>query len=182
MILCGLLCSLGVRGGVLLGITAAEILTSYWNSRYNPPPKVYVLNRRIHHGEIGALLALASLLLRGTSIPTATAAILAGMGVGLVKDDCVDIREWFRLKKRKTEDQKQTTTQTTFPNQENGMATTAKEHEDDDNKSKKGIEKLMLDSLQKQIRTLIGIQSQTIKQIELQIRESRKKRLLFEKS
>jgi hypothetical protein len=30
---------------------------------------------------------------------------------------------------------------TTFPNQENGISTAAKEHEDDDNKSKKGIEK-----------------------------------------
>ena len=54
-------------------------------------------------------MALSSLLLRRTSIPTVTAAILTGIGIGLIKDDCGDIREWFRLKKRKAEDKKQTT-------------------------------------------------------------------------
>lgn len=180
MIPFGLLCSLGIRGGVMLGITAAEILISYWNSRYNPPPKIYILNRRIHHGEIGTLLALSSLLLRGTSIPTVTAAILTGIGIGLVKDDCGDIREWFRLKKRKAEDKKQT--KTTVANQEKEVSTTAKEHSNHhDNEGKKVIEKLVVGSLQKQIRNLIDTESQTIKQIELQIRESRKQRLLFEK-
>jgi hypothetical protein len=180
MIPYGLLCSLGIRGGVMLGITAAEILISYWNSRYNIPPKVYVFNRRIHHGEIGTLLALSSLLLRGTSIPTATAAILAAIGIGLVRDDCGDIREWFRLKKRKIEDRKQT--KTTVADQEKGVSTAAKEHDDcRDNKGKKVIEELVVESLRKQIRNLIDTESQTIKQIELQIRESRKQRLPFEK-
>jgi hypothetical protein len=93
---------LGIRGGIILGITAAEILTSYWNSRYNPsyPPKIYAFNRRIHHGEIGALLALSSLFLR-TTPAASVAAILTGIGIGLVKDDCADIMEWFRLKKKK---------------------------------------------------------------------------------
>jgi hypothetical protein len=74
----GLLCSLGIRGGLIVGITAAEILISVWNSRQNisPPPKVYVFNRRIHPGEIGIFLAVTSLLLRGTSIPSTAAAIL----------------------------------------------------------------------------------------------------------
>jgi hypothetical protein len=46
---------------------------------------------------------------------------------------------------------------------------------------KKVIEELVVESLRKQIRNLIDTESQTIKQIELQIRESRKQRLLFEK-
>ena len=50
----------------MLGVTAAEILTSYWNSKHNivAPPKVYVFNRRVHHGEIGALLAVLFVLKR----------------------------------------------------------------------------------------------------------------------
>jgi hypothetical protein len=180
MILYGPLCSLGIRGGVILGITAAEILTKYWNSRYNRRPKVYVFNRRIHHGEIGILLTLSSLMLKGSSIPAATAAILAGIGIGLVKDDYVDIGEWFRLKKRKAEDQKQTT-KTTVTGQKKEVSTTANVKDDHNNKGKKVIEKLVLESIQNQIWNLIDKQSQTIKQIELQIRQSRKHQLLFEK-
>jgi len=86
----GLLWSLGIRGGLIIGTTTAELVTSCWHSRHNqsPPPKVYFFNRRIHHGEIGALLGISALFLRGTSSPTAAAAaILTGMGIGLVKDD-----------------------------------------------------------------------------------------------
>jgi hypothetical protein len=36
------------------------MLTSYWNSQENPS-KVYLFNRRVHHGAIGALLGLSSL-------------------------------------------------------------------------------------------------------------------------
>ena len=77
MVFYGLLCTLGIRGGLTMGFIGAELLTSYWNcrnSRYNPsqPSKVHVLNRRLHHGEIGAVLALFSLLLRATSVPTAS--------------------------------------------------------------------------------------------------------------
>ena len=88
----------------MLGVTAAEILMSYWNFRYRSshPPKVYVFNRRIHHGEIGALLALSSLFLRSTPVAS-IAAILTGIGIGLVKDDRADIVEWFRLKKKDIE-------------------------------------------------------------------------------
>ena len=79
MVLYGLLCTLGIRGGLTMGFIGAELLTSYWNcrnSRDNPSQrsKVHVLNRRLHHGEIGAVLALSSLLLRATSVPTAAAA------------------------------------------------------------------------------------------------------------
>jgi hypothetical protein len=56
----------------------------YWNSRILPP-EVHILGRRVHHGEIGAILSLSSLL--------------AGIGTGLAKDDLVDIKEWFRFKK-----------------------------------------------------------------------------------
>ena len=85
----------------MLGVTTAEIITSYWNFRYGSShtPKVYAFNRRIHHGEIGALLALSSLFLRRSTPIASVAAILTGIGIGLVKDDRADIADWFRLKK-----------------------------------------------------------------------------------
>ena len=43
-----------------LGFAVADILTSYWNSKENPP-KTYLFNRRVHHGTIGALLGLSNL-------------------------------------------------------------------------------------------------------------------------
>jgi hypothetical protein len=105
MMLYGLLCSLGVEGGLILGLTAAEVIAGYWNkrNRTNPggspspsPQKVYLFNRRMHHGQIGALLML-SVFFRGTSVP---AAILTGLGIGLVKDDYADFKEWFLFKKK----------------------------------------------------------------------------------
>jgi len=105
MVLYGLLCSLGVEGGLILGLTAAEVIAGYWNkrNRTNPggspspsPQKVYFFNRRMHHGQIGTLLML-SLFFRGTSVP---AAILTGLGIGLVKDDYADFKEWFLFKKK----------------------------------------------------------------------------------
>lgn len=105
MVLYGLLCGLGVQGGLTLGLIAAEVIVGYWNNRNrtNPegsppfsPQKVYFFNRRMHHGQIGALLML-SLFFRGTSVP---AAILTGIGIGLVKDDYADFKEWFLFKKR----------------------------------------------------------------------------------
>jgi len=188
MVLYGLLCSLGIKGGLLIGTTAAEILTSYWHSRHNEssPPKVYFFNRRIHHGEIGALLGLSSLFLRGTSFPTAAAAILTGMGIGLVKDDYLDIMDWFKLTKKKNVDQKQTTN----TNNETGKRTvtmrvnerhdTCKKPEERrsviaDRVSTTNIDKkAILEPLRKHIRNLIDTQSQTIKQIELQIKETQK--------
>lgn len=83
--------------GLLLGIAAAEIITRYWNSRYPNPPRVYAFNRRIHHGEVGALLLLSSLFLRLN--PAANvAAILTGIGLTLIKDDRADIADWFKVK------------------------------------------------------------------------------------
>lgn len=99
----GFLCGLGVEGGLMLGLTLAEVVTRYWNYRnsashggsHHSPQKVYVFNRRVHHGQIGVLLLL-SLFFRGTSVP---AAILTGIGIGLVKDDYIDFKDWFRFKK-----------------------------------------------------------------------------------
>ena len=105
MVLYGLLCGLGVEGGLILGLTAAEVLAGYWNNKNrtnptgsppSPPQKVYFFNRRMHHGQIGALLML-SLFFRGTPVP---AAILTGLGIGLVKDDYADFKEWFLFKKK----------------------------------------------------------------------------------
>jgi hypothetical protein len=105
MVLYGLLCGLGVEGGIILGLTVAEVITGYWNNRnrtnsgassHSPPQKVYFFNRRMHHGQIGALLML-SLFFRGTSVP---AAILTGLGIGLVKDDYTDFKDWFLFKKK----------------------------------------------------------------------------------
>lgn len=197
MVLFGLLCSLGIKGGLMLGVTAAEILTSYWNSKRNiaPPPKVYVFNRRVHHGEIGALLAVTSLFLRGTSIPAATtAAILTGIGIGLVKDDYLDIMEWFRLKKKDTDQEQKTTT--AFPTHEREVVSgTVKEHDNSDNESgtkpeersslisdaiitsnedKPVIKNIILQPLQQRIRNLVNTYSEEMNQIELQIKESQK--------
>jgi hypothetical protein len=197
MVLFGLLCSLGIKGGLMLGVTAAEILTSYWSSKRNiaPPPKVYVFNRRVHHGEIGALLAVTSLFLRGTSIPAATtAAILTGIGIGLVKDDYLDIMEWFRLKKKDTDQEQKTTT--AFPTHEREVVSgTVKEHDNSDNESgtkpeersslisdaiitpdedKSVIKHIILQPLQQRIRNLVDTYSEEMNQIQLQIKESQK--------
>ena len=43
-----------------VGSAVADMLTSYWNAQENPS-KVYLFNRRVHHGAIGALLGLSSL-------------------------------------------------------------------------------------------------------------------------
>lgn len=195
MVLYGLLCSLGVRGGLILGMTVAEFLTSYWNSMHNsmPPPQVYVLNRRIHHGELGALLAISSLFLRMSSLPSATIGILAGVGFGLLKDDIADIGEWFKLRKEK-KDKRQTSINTIFQIQKDpGISTrTFPRESDNDNKSEKGLynsprgikvhkdEHLSDNSespLRKQIRSLIESQSEMLNDIQSQINDSR--HLLF---
>ena len=88
--------NIGVRGSLIIGFAIAEIITHYWNSK-KYPPKIYILGRRVHHGEIGAILAFS--LLFGKFSPSA--GIVAGLGAGLVKDDFVDIYQWFICKSRK---------------------------------------------------------------------------------
>ena len=79
-----------------IGSAIADILTSYWNSKQNPS-KVYIFNRRVHHGAIGALLGLSALYKKQPMIT----GILSGIGAGLAKDDYNDVKEWFLFKKKK---------------------------------------------------------------------------------
>jgi len=45
MVLYGLLCSLGVEGGLILGLTAAEVIAGYWNKRNRTNPGGTLLPR-----------------------------------------------------------------------------------------------------------------------------------------
>jgi ferritin-like metal-binding protein YciE len=78
-----------------VGSAVADMLTSYWNSQENPS-KVYLFNRRVHHGTIGALLGLSSIYKKN---PLVTG-ILSGLGAGLQKDDSKDSKEWFLFRKK----------------------------------------------------------------------------------
>lgn len=81
-----------------IGSAIADILTSYWNSKEDPS-KVYIFNRRVHHGAIGALLGLSALYKKQPMIT----GILSGLGAGLAKDDYNDFKEWFLFKKKEDE-------------------------------------------------------------------------------
>ena len=81
-----------------VGSAVADMLTSYWNSQKNPS-KVYLFNRRVHHGAIGALLGLSSLYKKN---PLVTG-ILSGLGAGLKRDDSKDSEEWFLFRKKEDE-------------------------------------------------------------------------------
>jgi hypothetical protein len=89
---------LDIKGALILGFTAAELIIYYWNSK-KIPPEIYIFGRRVHHGEIGALLSVSSLLMGKVPIHAAALGILAGVGAGLIKDDLADIKEWFRFRK-----------------------------------------------------------------------------------
>jgi hypothetical protein len=90
---------LGTKGALILGFTAAELVIYYWKISKKIPPEIYIFGRRVHHGEIGALLSVSSLLMGRVPIPAAALGILAGVGAGLIKDDLADIKEWFRFRK-----------------------------------------------------------------------------------
>jgi ferritin-like metal-binding protein YciE len=81
-----------------VGSVVADMLTSYWNSQKNPS-KVYLFNRRVHHGAIGALLGLSSIYKKNPLIT----GILSGLGAGLQKDDSKDSKEWFLFRKKEDE-------------------------------------------------------------------------------
>jgi hypothetical protein len=81
---------------LMLGFASAEIIMHQWNSK-QIPPEVYIFG--VHHGEIGALLYVSSLLVGKVPIPAAALGIIAGIGAGLIKGDLADIKEWFRFKK-----------------------------------------------------------------------------------
>lgn len=95
------------------GLGIANVITYFWNSQKNPG-KVYISNRRVHHGEIGSLLGLSNLFKKSQPVPSG---ILSGLGEGLVKDDYADKDEWFTFKKNKNDDNKpqpsETNTKTT---------------------------------------------------------------------
>ena len=81
-----------------LGSAVADLLTSYWSSKENPS-KVYLFNRRVHHGTIGALLGLSSIYKKNPIV----SGILSGLGAGLRKDDSKDSKEWFLFRKKEDE-------------------------------------------------------------------------------
>jgi hypothetical protein len=91
------------------GLSIAKLLTSYWNSQQNPG-KAYILNRRVHHGEIGSLLGFSNLFKKSQPLP---AGILSGLGKGLAKDDYGDRKEWFTFKKKDDSADLSTTTKST---------------------------------------------------------------------
>jgi hypothetical protein len=75
------------------GLQAAQTITTSWNSQANPP-KVYVSDRRIHHGEVGVLVGLVGICKNDP--------YLVGFGTGLALDDLHDANEWFTFKKQET--------------------------------------------------------------------------------
>ena len=79
-----------------VGSSIAKLITSSLNSQ-EKPGKVYIFNRRVHHGGIGSLLGLSNLLKKSQPIPTG---ILSGLGEGLAKDDYADRDEWFKFEKK----------------------------------------------------------------------------------
>jgi hypothetical protein len=81
-----------------IGSAISDIITSYWNSKENPS-KLYIFNRRVHHGTIGALLGLSALYKKQPMIT----GILSGLGAGLAKDDYNDFKEWFLFRKKEEE-------------------------------------------------------------------------------
>lgn len=83
-----------LRTGSFIG----KLLTNIWNSQKNPG-KAYLLNRRVHHGEVGILLALSNLIKKSRP---ATAGVFSGLGEALAQDDIADKEEWFSFKKKET--------------------------------------------------------------------------------
>ena len=78
------------------GSSIGKLITNIWNSQKNPG-KAYVLNRRVHHGEVGILLGLSNLIKKSRP---ATAGVFSGLGEALAQDDIADKEEWFSFKKK----------------------------------------------------------------------------------
>ena len=81
---------------VRTGSSIGKLITNIWNSQKNPG-KAYILNRRVHHGEVGILLGLSNLIKK--SRPS-TAGVFSGLGEALAQDDIADEEEWFSFKKK----------------------------------------------------------------------------------
>jgi hypothetical protein len=43
------------------GSSIGKLITNIWNSQ-KKPAKAYILDRRVHHGEVGILLSLSNLI------------------------------------------------------------------------------------------------------------------------
>ena len=182
MVFYGLLCSLGVEGGLILGLTAAEVIAGYWNKRNRtnpggspppPPQKVYFFNRRMHHGQIGTLLML-SLFFRGTPIP---AAILAGLGIGLVKDDYADFKEWFLFKKKDENENEKSSKPDHDNDYYSGNQEVIEGYLHGENIDITASNKPFLLSVYKKIVTVVEAQFESVSDIKPQSRELRRQRI-----
>ena len=87
---------------VKIGEFIGDLITSKWNSQ-KKPGKVYIKNRRVHHGEVGTSMGIAEAFKESDPI---ISGILSGIGKGLIKDDIADKHKWFTFKKK--EDQETT--------------------------------------------------------------------------
>src|SRR6476619_7076585 len=91
---------------VQTGSSIGKLIANIWNSQKNPG-KAYILNRRVHHGEVGILLGLSNLIKK--SRPS-TAGVFSGLGEALAQDDIADKEEWFSFKKKETKTNLETST------------------------------------------------------------------------
>ncbi len=85
---------------VKLGESIGETITSKWNSQ-KKPGKVYIKNRRVHHGEVGTSMGIADYFKDSSPL---ISGILSGIGKGLVKDDIADKDKWFSFKKKEDDE------------------------------------------------------------------------------
>ena len=88
------------------GSSIGKLIANIWNSQKNPG-KAYLLNRRVHHGEIGILLGLSNLIKKSRP---ATAGVFSGLGEALAQDDIADKEEWFSFKKKEDKTNLETST------------------------------------------------------------------------
>jgi hypothetical protein len=93
-----------------LGYSIAKLITSSWNSQ-EKPRKVYIFNRRVHHGGVGTLLGLSNLFRKSQPVP---AGILSGLGDGLAKDDYADRDSWFNFDKKPNDNDNSSASQTSL--------------------------------------------------------------------
>jgi len=80
----------------IVGLAVSQITIRYWKKKY--PSKVYLFERRIHHGEIGVLLLC---IISMGKISPLFCSFIIGCGLGLVKDDIHDKSNWFKFQKRR---------------------------------------------------------------------------------
>jgi hypothetical protein len=79
----------------IVGLALSEITIYYWKKKY--PSKVYLFERRIHHGEIGVILLC---ILSVGKISPMLSSFLIGWGLGLIRDDFQDKSKWFKFLKK----------------------------------------------------------------------------------